>query len=113
MYIYMMYFSAINATLNVTFLPEIPSLGSDFLLSCQVSTEDLLCPSGTIFLQLPNGTTVSNRIRSSTAILTFHFNPLMVGNLGRYYCNASLTSPEFPEVGLRVFRGIDLDALSK
>lgn len=104
-------FAALNAAVSVTSMPEIPMIGSTFSLLCQVTTEELLCPSGSISLQLPNGAVLSSTILSSTTVLTFQLNSLSADDFGRYFCNASLTSPEFPEVRLLVFEGFDLDRL--
>lgn len=90
-----------------------PLLGDDLTLLCQVETEELLRPSGMIFLQLVNGTIISNRIESATTAIAFQFLPFADRDIGRYFCNVSITSPEFPETGLRAFKDITLLNSSK
>lgn len=82
-------------------------------LTCQVTTEELLRPTGMIFLQLPNGTVITDTIESSTLNFTLQLNPFSFEDKGKYYCNISITSPEFPQIGLRTFKGITLEPSSK
>ena len=100
--------SAINAQVSITTVPEVPSLDDDLTLTCQVETEVLLRPSGTLFLQLENGSIITVMIQSPIATLMFEFTPFTSQDVGKYYCNVSITSPEFPGTGLRAFKGIDL-----
>lgn len=108
-----MYFAAITATVSVTTIPEQPLLGSNLTLLCQVETEELLLANGTICLQLPNNTVISDSIGSSTATLSFELNPFTINDKGKYYCNASITSPEFPMGRLFAFEGFTLESASK
>lgn len=100
--------TAINAQVSIAAIPEVPLLGDDLTLLCQVETEELLRPSGMIFLQLVNGTTISDSIQSPTTTIAFNFLPFGSRDIGRYFCNVSITSPEFPETGLRAFKDITL-----
>lgn len=104
---------AISAQVNITAIPEVPTLGDNLTLICQVETEELLRPSGMIFLQLVNGTIISDSIQSATATLTLQFIPFTRRDVGKYFCNVSVTSPEFPETGLRAFKDITLLSTSK
>lgn len=99
--------------MSLTAIPEVPSLGDDLTLLCQVEIEELLRPSGLIFLQLVNGTIISDNIESATTTLTLQFIPFADRDVGRYFCNVSVTSPEFPETGLRAFKDITLLNSSK
>lgn len=105
-------FTAINAVVSITTQPDVPSLEENITLSCSIITEELLNASGIIFLQLPNGTILSDSITSAVATLVLMIDSFTAQDEGKYYCNASVTSPEFPDVGLRVFEGIDLEILS-
>ena len=100
--------SAINAQVSVTAIPEVPSVGDDLTVICQVQTEELIRASGTIFLQLVNGTIISANIESAMTTLMLQFLPFTSRDVGRYFCNVSVTSPEFPETGLRAFKDITL-----
>lgn len=93
--------------------PKSPSIGVNLTLTCQVTTEELLRPSGMIFLQLPNGTIINDTIDSATLNYTLQLNPFTIEDEGKYYCNISITSPEFPQTGLRTFKGITLELSSK
>lgn len=105
--------AAISAQVSITTIPEVPLLGDDVTLLCQVETEELLRATGMVFLQLANGNIVSDRIQSPTTAINFRFLPLANRDAGRYFCNVSITSPEFPETGLRAFKDITLLNSSK
>lgn len=104
---------AINAQVSITTIPEVPSLGDDLTIVCLVETEELIRASGTIFLQLMNGTIISANIESAMTSLMLQFVPFTSRDVGRYFCNVSVTSPEFPETGLRAFKDITLLDSSK
>ena len=90
-----------------------PNLGANFSVVCQVQIEELLRPSGMLFLQLSNGTVISKLIDSAITTILIEFDAFTIDDFGKYYCNASITSPEFPDVGLRVFQGTNLENISK
>lgn len=102
-------FAAINGKVILTTDPSIPVLGSELTLLCQVEVNELLRPSIVLFLQLPNGTVIESE---NTSIL-LEFDLFTLDDMGRYYCNASVTSPEFPQVGLRIFQSVLLEDISK
>lgn len=97
----------------ITTEPDKPGLEANFTISCQIKADELLRPSGMIFLQLPNGSILSDHIVSPQTLLAFEIVPFTFSDTGKYYCNASVISPEFPEVGLRIFEGINLELPSK
>lgn len=113
MYIVYPLFVALNARLSIITEPEMPIFGSNFTLVCQVQTEELLQPSGMIFLQFPNGTVISDLITSATTTITLQLSSFTINYIGKYYCNVSITSPEFPAVGLRVFQAFIVENFSK
>ena len=111
--VYLIHFLALNAQVSLNTLPEVPLLGNDLRILCEVQIEEILQPFGEIFLQLANGTVLSKTVQSSTSTVILQLSPLLNEDLGRYYCNVSIASPEFPEVGLQTFKAIDLLTLSK
>ena len=98
--------TAINANVDITTDPRSPSIGDDLTLTCQVTTEELLRPAGMIFLQLPNGTIITDTIESASLNYTLQLDSFSFEDEGKYYCNISITSPEFPQSGLNTFKGI-------
>lgn len=75
---------------------------------CQIETDELLRASGEIFLQLANNSVISNEINAATTNLAFEISSFSQTDVGTYYCNASVTSPEFPGAVLRIFQGTNL-----
>lgn len=101
-------FTVLTARTLISSLPMAPTLDSDVNVSCIVQIEELICPSGMLSLQLPNGSVIIKEIISSVTEIELRINTISLGDFGRYYCNISVTSPQFPNIGLRAFEGIHL-----
>ncbi len=85
-------------------------LGSEVRILCEVRIEEILCPSGSFFLQLPNGTVITEIISASMSIIELNIAATSLKDFGRYYCNISIISPQFPNIGLRAFEGLQLQS---
>ena len=85
-----------------------PKLDSNVSISCTVQFEELVCPSGVLTLQLPNRSIIENVISSSATKIALKICGISLEDFGKYYCNISVTSPQFPNVGLRAFESINL-----
>ncbi len=95
----------------LTTFPAAPSDGGNLTLVCQVKVNDLLNPSGKVTLQHSNGSFLPDIIKSPMTTIHWDLNP--ANHFGRYYCNASIVSPEFPEVGLYIYHDIILADISE
>ena len=89
-----------------------PEVDASVVLLCQVQIEELLCPSGTLSLQVANGTIITSTISSSVSEIILNLSPFTAEDFGKYYCNVTVLSPQFPQVGLRAFQGLDLEGIA-
>ena len=81
-------------------------------LTCRVQVEELLCPSGTLFLQLSNGSIITETISSSETEIILEIKLFTADDFGQYYCNISIVSPQFPLFGLFAFETLILEGMS-
>lgn len=103
------FLTALTAQVILSADPLIPEVNTNVTLTCQVQVEELLCPSGTLSLQLPNGTVITTTISSPETEIIFELDPFLADDFGKYFCNVTVLSPQFPQVGFRAFQGLDLE----